>query len=81
MCLITGADAISRYSIAASTSATVQEWELSGDVHSLVRLAGFLQRAMVWDEVVNCNLERSLYRVMLRQLMIALRLLQEMLHT
>ena len=66
MCLITGADAISRYSIAASTSATVQEWELGGDAHSLVRLAGFLQRAMVWDEVVNCNLERSLYRAMLR---------------
>ena len=71
MCLITGADDISCYSIAASTSAIAQEWEVGGGDHSLVHLAGLLCRATIWDEVVNCNLERSLYRVMLRQFIIS----------
>ena len=66
VCLATGSNDIPCYSITASISATGQEWEVGGDVHSLVRLAGSLQRATVWDEVVNCNLGRSLYRTMLR---------------
>ena len=60
-----GADNVAFYSIAASTSVTSQG---NGD-HSLVRLAGLLHKDTVWDEVVNSNLEGSLYRALLRQLL------------
>ncbi len=42
--------------------------DLDSDIHSLVRVAGLLERARVRDEPVNCNADRFLYTNLLRQL-------------